>query len=63
MKYVILVIACVAAGYFAGWQDAQTHKQNVVERLVGRAGGAARGKYGTNVDSAIKDAADPATKR
>ena len=63
MRYIVLLVVGLAVGYFGGWQDAQTHKQNIVERLVGRAGGATRGKYGTNIDSTMKDAADPATNR
>lgn len=63
MRYIVLLVVGLAIGYFGGFQDAQKHKQNIIERLVGRAGGATRGKYGTNVDSTMKDAADPATRR
>ena len=56
MRFVIALIFGCGAGYFIGWQDAQTHKQIIVERLVQRTGGATRGKVGFNPDSVMKNA-------
>ncbi|MBI2796589.1 MAG: hypothetical protein HYX65_07805 [Gemmatimonadetes bacterium] len=56
LRFIFALILGCGAGYFVGWQDAQSHKQNIVERLVERAGGSTRGKIGTNPDSLMKDA-------
>ena len=56
MRFVLALVFGCGAGYFIGWQDAQTNKQNVVERLVKRAGGATRDKVRSNPDSLMKDA-------
>ncbi len=48
---ILLVLAIgVAIGYGYGYKDAKTHDKNVVERVLDRAGGTARGKYDQDLD-------------
>lgn len=51
----MLRLACLLAlgvilGYSWGWKDARQHEKTVVERVLDRAGGSARGKYDQNLD-------------
>jgi hypothetical protein len=41
-------------GYMLGFRDAQVHAKPVVERLLDRAGGSARGKYNPDVDAEVE---------
>ena len=54
MKTMFLLAAGVAAGYWYGFRDAQTHRhplqQRVTERVVARAGGASRERVGNDID-------------
>ena len=51
MKQALLLLALgVALGYTLGYNDARAHDRTVVERLLDRAGGSARGKYDADVD-------------
>ena len=51
MVRTLLILAFgVAIGYGYGYKDAKTHDKTIVERVLDRAGGAARGKYSTNID-------------
>lgn len=50
VRTLFLLALGVAIGYVYGYKDAKTYDKTVVERLLDRAGGAARGKYDSNVD-------------
>lgn len=50
VKTLFVLAVGVAIGYTYGYKDAKTHDKMVVERMLDRAGGAARGKYDPNVD-------------
>lgn len=54
IKFLLLVTAGAVFGYAAGYRDATDRRppvyDRVVERVVDRAGGSARGKYDPNVD-------------
>lgn len=45
----ILAIGCLL-GYSMGFKDARRHEQPVYERMLDKVGGAARGKYGGDID-------------
>lgn len=51
LRALFLLVVGVAIGYFVGFRDAQTHDKNVVIRVVGRAGGSARGAVSNDIDS------------
>ena len=50
VKTLLILAIGVAIGYSYGYKDAKKHDKTVVERVLDRAGGAARGKYNSNVD-------------
>lgn len=50
MKIILLIGLGATLGYFAGFNDARAHDENVVERLVARAGGSSRENVKTDVD-------------
>lgn len=50
VKTLFVLAIGAAIGYTYGYKDAKTHDKMVVERVLDRAGGAARGKYDPNVD-------------
>ena len=45
----ILAIGCLL-GYSMGYKDARAHDRTVFERMLDNVGGAARGKYGGDID-------------
>lgn len=47
-----LIAFGVLVGYSMGYKDARAHDKPWYERVVDRVGGAARGKYGGDVDRA-----------
>ena len=47
-KILFILAVGVAIGYSYGYKDAKKHDKTVYERLIDRAGGAARGKYDPN---------------
>jgi hypothetical protein len=49
-RTLLLLALGIAAGYTWGYKDARAHARPVVERVLDRAGGSARGKYVTDVD-------------
>jgi hypothetical protein len=60
-RSLFLAALAVFAGYMLGFRDAQVHDKTVVERLLDRAGGSARGKYTPDVDAQMeREAATPA---
>jgi hypothetical protein len=50
VKTLLILAVGVAIGYGYGYKDAKKHDKTIVERVLDRAGGAARGKYDPNVD-------------
>jgi hypothetical protein len=58
LKYVILLMVGLCAGYSLGFQDAKQHDQNVVARLVDRVGGTNRENMKTDVDSQMENVDD-----
>ncbi len=48
VKTLLLIAVGVAIGYSYGYKDAKQHDKTVYERLIDRAGAAARGKYDPN---------------
>ncbi|HEY0780119.1 MAG TPA: hypothetical protein VGD56_19290 [Gemmatirosa sp.] len=63
---LLLLALGAAAGYAAGFHDAQQHDETVVRRVIGHlvahAGGGARGKYDSDLDgrAAPSESADTA---
>ena len=53
-RSLLLAALAAFAGYMVGFRDAQVHDKPVVERLLDRAGGSARGKYNPDVDAAVE---------
>ena len=47
-KTLVILAAGAAIGYSYGYKDAKLHDKNVYERVIDRAGAAARGKYDSN---------------
>ncbi|MCC6316447.1 MAG: hypothetical protein IT361_02060 [Gemmatimonadaceae bacterium] len=53
-KSLFLLVLGVAAGYQIGWQDAQTHTESVVRRVIAQVQGTTKGKYGNDVDAQME---------
>ncbi|MGZ8378093.1 MAG: hypothetical protein ACXWZS_01875 [Gemmatirosa sp.] len=51
----ILAVGCLL-GYSMGFKDARRHERPVYERMLDNVGGAARGKYGGDVDRSAASA-------
>lgn len=56
MKNVLLILAGLAIGYFAGFKDARKHDRNIVVRAVESVGGDARANVVTDVDKQMDSA-------
>jgi hypothetical protein len=55
MKKALFLMALGGAiGYFAGFGDAQTHKENVVQRAVARVGKSTRDRSPNDVDAQME---------
>ncbi|HET7585617.1 MAG TPA: hypothetical protein VFK13_11955 [Gemmatimonadaceae bacterium] len=50
MKTILLILLCLCLGYFVGFSDGRTHKENAVTRLVNRVGGSHRAAMSNDVD-------------
>ena len=48
VKTLLILAVGVVIGYSYGYKDAKHHDRTVYERLIDRAGAAARGKYDSN---------------
>jgi hypothetical protein len=57
--YIFLLVIGIAAGYYVGFNDAKTHKHDIVSRLVARAGGSTRHRYGNDVDGRMEQLERP----
>lgn len=55
-RLLFLLLIGIALGYALGFQDAKMHDDNVVTRLVERAGGSTRARVSSDVDSKMLDA-------
>jgi hypothetical protein len=55
VKTLLILGIGVAIGYSYGYKDAKTHDKTVYERVIDRAGAAARGKYDPNKDQEQAD--------
>lgn len=55
-KLVLLFIAGVVVGYFYGFSDAKSHRDNVVRRVVATVGGSNRSKLSNDVDAKVEAA-------
>jgi hypothetical protein len=53
LRTLLLIAVGIAIGYFVGFGDARKHSQNVVERLVDRAGGAMRDSLRNDIDARV----------
>jgi hypothetical protein len=57
MKQLVLVlIVGIAIGYFYGFADAKSHRDNVVRRVVSTVGGSNRAKLSNDVDAKVEAA-------
>ena len=54
-KFVVVLAIGISIGYFYGFDDAQTHDENVVERVVEKVGTKGE-KYRTDVDKQMDQA-------
>ena len=58
MKLILaLLIGCVG-GYYLGYADGSNGEPSIGARIVGKAGGRARGAVGNDVDAQMKAAED-----
>jgi hypothetical protein len=55
-KLVLLFIAGITIGYFYGFQDAKSHRDNVVRRVVSSVGGSNRDKLNNDMDAKMERA-------
>jgi hypothetical protein len=55
-KLVFLFIAGITIGYFYGFQDAKSHRHNVVRRVVSTVGGSNRAKLSNDMDAKMERA-------
>jgi hypothetical protein len=55
-KLVVLFIAGITVGYFYGFQDAKSHRDNVVRRVVSSVGGSNRDKLSNDLDAKMERA-------
>jgi hypothetical protein len=55
-KLVVLFVAGIVIGYFYGFRDAKSHRDNVVRRVVSTVGGSNRSKLSNDVDAKVEAA-------
>ena len=55
-KFLFALVIGLAAGYFAGFKDAQRNKDNIVARVVARVGGDTRDRVKTDFEQTERDA-------
>jgi hypothetical protein len=56
-QFVFALIIGIVIGYFYGFQDAKSHRDNVVRRIVSSVGGSNRDKLSNDIDAKV-DAAE-----
>jgi hypothetical protein len=52
-KVLLFLVIGIAAGYWWGFNDAMVNSDNVVVRLINRAGGQTRERLSNNVDGRL----------
>ena len=58
-KFLLLVAIGVALGYWWGWSDAQVNQEDVVTRMVNRAGGKTRSSLKNDADQTMDSLESP----
>ena len=53
-KAILLILLGLAAGYWVGFTDAQTHKRHIIARLVDRTGGGSRDRVRNDIDGTME---------
>jgi hypothetical protein len=53
-RLIALFIAGIVVGYFYGFADAKTHRDNVVRRVVATVGGSNRDRVSGDVDAKME---------
>jgi len=59
MKYAIILLVGLIAGYTFGFKDAKVHRENIAIRAIGKIGGGSRDKVKSTVDEQMKEAERP----
>ena len=59
MKPILLICAGLVLGYFAGFNDAQDHRENLGARIIHRVGGDNRERVSTDVDKQMEQVGKP----
>ena len=57
-KLIFALVIGLGIGYSAGYKDAKSGKPSIIERALGKVGGANRGKSDQNLDKQA-DSVDP----
>ena len=55
-RFVALFLLGIVIGYFYGFSDAKSHRDNVVCRVVSTVGGSNRSKFSNDVDAKVEAA-------
>jgi hypothetical protein len=55
-QFVVALIIGVVIGYFYGFADAKSHRDNVVRRVVSTVGGSNRAKLSNDMDAKMEAA-------
>jgi hypothetical protein len=55
-RFVALFLLGIVIGYFYGFSDAKSHRDNVVRRVVGTVGGSNRSKFSNDMDAKVEAA-------
>ena len=54
LRVLFIFVVGLGVGYWAGFNDARTHGQDIVARTVARVGGQTRKEVGVNVDQKMQ---------
>ena len=55
MRYLLLLVIGVSAGYALGFRDARQHDKSIVERIIDRVQNANESRMGANADKQLDD--------
>ena len=55
-RFVALFLLGIVIGYFYGFSDAKSHRDNVVRRVVSTVGGSNRSKFSNDMDAKVEAA-------
>jgi hypothetical protein len=55
-RFVALFLLGIVVGYFYGFSDAKSHRDNVVRRVVSTVGGSNRSKFSNDMDAKVEAA-------